>query len=60
MRAPEIEGAVVDLEKQIRGTHPEVSAVFVKPQSVQFAKGSHGETLMSPDTVLREDVLTGG
>jgi hypothetical protein len=37
-----------------------VSAVFVKPQSVQFAKGSQSETLMSPDTVLREDVLTGG
>ncbi len=51
---------MVDLEKQIRGTHPEVSAVFVKPQSVQFAKRIQGDTLMSPDTVLREDVLTGG
>jgi cation diffusion facilitator family transporter len=60
MRAPDIELAVVDLEKQIRGTHPEVSAVFVKPQSVQVAKESQSETLMSPDDVLREDVLTGG
>jgi cation diffusion facilitator family transporter len=60
MRAPDIEGAVVDMEKQIRGTHPEVSAVFVKPQSVQVARESQGETLMSPDYVLREDVLTGG
>ncbi|HEY2465768.1 MAG TPA: cation diffusion facilitator family transporter [Steroidobacteraceae bacterium] len=60
MRAPDIEGAVVELEKQIRGTHPEVSAVFVKPQSVQVAQQRQGETLMSPDYVLREDVLTGG
>jgi divalent metal cation (Fe/Co/Zn/Cd) transporter len=60
MRAPDIEGAVVDLEKQIRGTHPEVSAVFVKPQSVQVARERQGETVMSPDYVLREDVLTGG
>ena len=60
MRAPDIEGAVVDLEKQIRGTHPEVAAVFVKPQSVQVAQDRRSETLMSPDFVLREDVLTGG
>jgi divalent metal cation (Fe/Co/Zn/Cd) transporter len=60
MRAPEIERAVVDLEKQIRDTHPEVSAVFVKPQSVQVARDRGGDTLMSPDFVLREDVLTGG
>jgi len=60
MRAPDIERAVVDLEKQIRGTHPEVAAVFVKPQSVQVAQERRSETLMSPDFVLREDVLTGG
>lgn len=60
MRAPDIERAVVDLEKQIRSTHPEVSAVFVKPQSVQVAKDSQSATIMSPDYVLREDVLTGG
>jgi len=60
MRAPDIERAVVDLEKQIRDTHPEVSAVFVKPQSVQVAKDSQSATIMSPDYVLREDVLTGG
>jgi hypothetical protein len=27
---------------------------------VQFAKRIQSDTLMSPDTVLREDVLTGG
>jgi hypothetical protein len=40
MRAPEIERAVVDLENQIRGAHPEVSALFVKPQSVLVAAQS--------------------
>jgi cation diffusion facilitator family transporter len=60
MRAPEIEGAVMDLEKQIRGSHPEVSAVFVKPQSVQAARERLSETIITPDDVLREDVLTGG
>ncbi len=60
MRAPDIERAVVDLEQQIRDTHPEVSAVFVKPQSVQVARDSQSATIMSPDFVLREDVLTGG
>jgi cation diffusion facilitator family transporter len=61
MRAPDIERAVVDLEKQIRDTHPDVSAVFVKPQSVQDARQQRpSDTLMSPDFVLSEDVLTGG
>jgi cation diffusion facilitator family transporter len=62
MRAPDIEHAVVELEKQIRATHPEVSALFVKPQSVQVAaeRKRQGETTMSPDDVLSDDVLTGG
>jgi cation diffusion facilitator family transporter len=60
MKAPDIERAVVDMEQQIRATHPEVSAVFVKPQSVQVARERRSETIMSPDDVLREDVLTGG
>ncbi len=52
---------MVDLEKQIRDTHPDVSAVFVKPQSVQDARQlQRSETIMSPDFVLSEDVLTGG
>jgi cation diffusion facilitator family transporter len=62
MRAPDIEHAVVELEKQIRAAHPEVSALFVKPQSVQVAaeRKKQGETTMSPDDVLSDDVLTGG
>jgi cation diffusion facilitator family transporter len=60
MRAPDIERAVVDLEQQIRSAHPEVTALFVKPQSVQGARERQEPTMMSPDTILREDVLTGG
>jgi cation diffusion facilitator family transporter len=61
LRAPDIERAVLDLEKKIRAAYPEVSALFVKPQSVQVAADRlrQGETTMSPD-VLSEDVLTGG
>jgi cation diffusion facilitator family transporter len=51
LRAPDIERAVVELETKIRSAHPDVSAVFVKPQSVLVAKqrlqdGSGG---MTPD-----------
>jgi cation diffusion facilitator family transporter len=59
LRAPEIERAVLDLERQIRATHPEVAAVFVKPQSVQDARERMPQGIITPD-VLREDVLTGG
>jgi cation diffusion facilitator family transporter len=40
LRAPEIERAVADLESRIRSAYPEVSALFVKPQSVQAAAAS--------------------
>ena len=62
MRAPDIERAVLELEAQIRRAHPEVSAIFVKPQSVQVAaaRRKQGEAIMSPDEVLNDDVLTGG
>jgi cation diffusion facilitator family transporter len=61
LRAPDIERAVIDLEKQIRAAYPAVSALFVKPQSVQVAaeRLRQGETSFSPD-ILTEDVLTGG
>jgi len=50
MRAPDIERAVVELESRIRRDHPEVSAVFVKPQSVQVAaERSHSDAIMTPD-----------
>jgi cation diffusion facilitator family transporter len=53
MRAPDIERAVIELEDKIRSEHPEVSAMFVKPQSVGAARRSGG--IMTPD-----DILTGG
>ena len=40
LRAPEIERAVVELESRIRSAHPEVRALFVKPQSVLTAAGA--------------------
>jgi divalent metal cation (Fe/Co/Zn/Cd) transporter len=51
LRAPDIERAVIELEKRIRSAHPEVSALFVKPQSVQFAAQSakDGSSGMTPD-----------
>jgi cation diffusion facilitator family transporter len=57
MRAPEIEHAVIELEKQIRSAHPEVSALFVKPQSVLVAaeRRRQPEAIMTPD-----DLLSGG
>jgi cation diffusion facilitator family transporter len=37
LRTPEIERAVIELETRVRSEHPEVAAIFVKPQSVLFA-----------------------
>ncbi len=51
MRAPDIEAAVVELENKVRAAHPEVSALFIKPQSVQVAAQRRlaGEIAISPD-----------
>lgn len=55
LRAPDIERAVVELETRIRSAHPEVSALFVKPQSVLVAaersKDGGGMTADHPETV---------
>ena len=41
MNTPQIEAAVLELERSVRQQHPEVTAVFVKPQSARtFAKAS--------------------
>jgi cation diffusion facilitator family transporter len=54
LRAPDIERAVIELEARIRGAHPEVSALFVKPQSVQFAAqtAKDGSGGMTPDRAV--------
>ena len=51
LRAPDIERAVVELEARIRSDHPEVSALFVKPQSVLAAAAGlqDGGNGMTPD-----------
>ena len=54
MRAPDIERAVVELESTIRRVHPEVSAVFVKPQSVLTADASNGDDILTPDIAPAE------
>jgi cation diffusion facilitator family transporter len=55
LRAPEIERAVVELETRIRRAHPEVSALFVKPQSVltaaQGQKDGTGLPVDNPEEV---------
>jgi cation diffusion facilitator family transporter len=35
LRAPEIENAVIDIEKRVRAEHPEVVSIFVKPQTAR-------------------------
>jgi cation diffusion facilitator family transporter len=54
MRAPEIEHAVIELEKRIRSAYPEVSALFVKPQSVLVAAERRKQpgAIMTPDELL--------
>jgi cation diffusion facilitator family transporter len=56
LRTPDIERAVVELERRIRAAHPEVSALFVKPQSVLTAAQSGG----LPDMLVDEGPLAGG
>jgi cation diffusion facilitator family transporter len=62
MRAPDIERAVVELESRIRGAYPEVSALFIKPQSVLVAaeRGKQGGWSMSPDPPGDADPLGDG
>lgn len=52
LRTPEIEKAVVELEQRIRKDHPEVSAVFVKPQSGSEAakRQKTGDSGVTADT----------
>jgi cation diffusion facilitator family transporter len=43
MTAPEIEKAVVALERQIKAAHPEVTALFIKPQTTS----TYGKTQLA-------------
>ena len=59
LRAPDIERAVIELETRIRSTYPEVSALFVKPQSVLAAAQQRG-VVMTPDPALEPGPLADG
>jgi cation diffusion facilitator family transporter len=61
MRAPQIERAVVELENRIRSLYPEVSALFVKPQSVLVAaEREDGGVGMTPDPSGETGTLADG
>jgi cation diffusion facilitator family transporter len=45
MRAPEIEEAVVDLEHKVRTAHPQIVALFIKPQTEKRFRESQAERL---------------
>jgi cation diffusion facilitator family transporter len=49
LRAPEIERAVIELESRIRKLYPDVTALFVKPQSVLVASELRREEPGTPD-----------
>jgi cation diffusion facilitator family transporter len=53
LRAPDIERAVLELEARVRSAHPEVRALFVKPQSVLVAaqRSQDGSAGMTPDSL---------
>lgn len=52
MRAPDIEQSVSDMETKIRAQFPQVSALFVKPQSVAAAERQRGLAILTPDDVF--------
>src|ERR1700682_5419224 len=49
LRAPEIERAVIELESRIRKLYPDVTALYVKPQSVLVASERRREAPGNPD-----------
>jgi divalent metal cation (Fe/Co/Zn/Cd) transporter len=52
MTAPEIERSVADLEQKIRAEHPEVTALFVKPQSVGTVQVASDALMLTPDDIF--------
>ena len=38
LRVPEVEAAVVEIERQIRAAHPEIVTLFIKPQTAAAFK----------------------
>lgn len=59
LRAPEIEQAVIELETRIRSLYPEVTALFVKPQSVLMAGRLRKESPMTSDPSTESPLADG-
>jgi divalent metal cation (Fe/Co/Zn/Cd) transporter len=51
LRTPEIEAAVIELERRLRAAHPEITAVFVKPQTADEVRRrlARAEVGVTPD-----------
>ena len=49
LRTPDIEAAVVDIEKRLRLAHPEVTTLFVKPQSSHSYQGRQQDGAQEAD-----------
>ena len=49
LRTPDIEAAVVDIEKRLRLAHPEVTTLFVKPQSSHSYRGRQQDGAQEAD-----------
>src|SRR6266481_5591705 len=60
LRAPEIEQAVIELERRIRGLYPEVTALFVKPQSVLVASALRKQAPDTSDPSVEASLLDDG
>ena len=60
LRAPDIERAVIELENRIRSLYPDVTALFVKPQSVLVASERRREAPGIADPSGEADPLADG
>src|SRR5882762_2016445 len=60
LRAPEIEQAVIELERRIRGLYSEVTALFVKPQSVLVASALRKQAPDTSDPSVEASLLDDG
>jgi len=60
LRAPEIERAVIELESRIRNLYPDVTALFVKPQSVLVASALRKQAPDTSDPSVEASLLDDG
>ncbi|MCY0991026.1 hypothetical protein OV203_28030 [Nannocystis sp. ILAH1] len=48
LRVPEVEAAVAAIEATVRAAHPEVTALFVKPETPNAFAEAHGRLFGAP------------